>query len=378
MASEFASHPPSAGGAPDLTPVAAVLISERCAAMSMRVSPTLHAQGLAAVVMDAAVPGGLRELPPLLRARPAGCIGFVDDSQHVGAARALGLGLVVGIGSGTRATALEQAGTDLTVSTPAELCAGVYFEAYAQRFAGVPDALADLPRLTATLGRPGEYGVVLDARSLLHPRAGAALSATLRRLPPWVPVALLGGAGLDGLASGFDLRTVLALAHDGLGLAPAELRLAGRRALDAAVPVLHTLGRAFDLPALRDEGVALHLPAGPGRDHQPSAALRRAAMRALSALPGLHWESDAHGLDVRPALAWPARERVEAVRAHWQAQGVRRLLFVCAGERHEDWLRALGPADAGVRVAPTPIATAAHWRLARAADLPELLHRLTA
>lgn len=368
---DLASAPP-AGPSPAL----AVLLSARAAAMSMRVSPTLHAQGLPSVVLDPQAPCAGR-LPALAREHPAQCIGFVDNPADVPVARALGLGLVVGLGSGSRAALLTSAGVDMTVGTPAELCAGLYYEAYAARYARLPDPLDDPRRFLASVGRPGEYGIVVDARTLLRPRDGA-VAAALRELPAWVPVALLGGADLRAHASAFGLDDVDVLDHDGLGLAPEAIAAQGLPALAQAAARLGEVTAAFALPEPQRQGVGVRLHIG-ASDSVDGALLRRAVVRALASVPGIEWEADLHGIDVLPSLNWPVAERLAALRARWsQHRHVQRVVLLSGSVRCEAWLRALDGTDSGVHVGATPVATAAGWRLPGAGNLTQLLGVLNA
>lgn len=374
MASDTATRDLASAAPAGPSPALAVLLSARAAAMSMRVSPTLHAQGLPSVVVDPQAPATGR-LPALAREHPAQCIGFVDNPADVPVARALGLGLVVGLGSGSRAALLTRAGVDLTVGTPAELCAGLYYEAYAARYARLPDPLEDPPRFLASVGRPGEYGIFVDARALLRARDGA-VAAALRELPAWVPVALLGGADLGAHASAFGLDRADILDHDGLGLAPDGLVEEAAPALTQAATRLGEVALAFNLPEPQRQGVGVRLHTG-AAEAIDGALLRRAVVVALASVPGIEWESDLHGIEVRPSLNWPIAARVAALRARWkQRQYVQRVVLLSGSARCEPWLRALDGTDSGIHVGAAAVATAARWRLPGAGLLTQLLDLL--
>lgn len=377
MAFGHATTPADAARSGALAPALAVLISARPAGMSLRVSPTLHAQGLPSFVIDPTADASGRR-PPVLREHPAACIGFVDAPDGVAQGRELGLGLLVGLGSDSRGAALLGAGADLVVGTPAELCAGAFYEAYARRFETLPDPLAQRDRWHAHLAGADGWGVLVDARALARRRDDAAALATLARLPARVPVALIGGSEVRNQARAFGLDRADALAHDALTLAPAALLDAARHHVEAAAVRLCTLARELGLPAPRDDGVGLrlHLPrlAPPER-----APLRRALVRALAPLAGIEWELDAHGLDLRPVVSWPARERLAVLRAWWSHRAAaHRVLILSATPRYEPWLRALQAQDAGVIIAAAPTPTAATWRTGRLPDIARLLGAWTA
>lgn len=354
-------------------PAAAVLISARPGAMSMRITPTLHAQGLATVVLEPATPDRPAELPALLREWPERCIGFADQPAGVSTARALSLGLVVGLGGGTRAQRLIEAGADLTIGTPAELCGGRYYEAFAARHSAVPDPLANPAAFAQAVGAAGSFGVLVDARALLPPHRGAAFAAALRCLHPRVPLAVLGGADLVIHTRALGIERADLLVHDGLGLAPPALAAHGRASVAAAQRYLERLAGQLGLPPPEGDLLGLRLRVGVDVPLDTSL-LRRAVTRTLSGLGGIEWEWDGRGAELRAALHYPVPERLAALRTRWQTRcGVSRVLLLSGSARYEAWLRALQPDDTGVTVAPEPCASAATWRLADPNRLSELL-----
>jgi hypothetical protein len=358
-----------------LAPALAVLITSRPAASSMRVSPTLRAQGLPAFLIELPASPHAAQ-PPLLRERPAQCIAFVDAPAGVMLARELGTGLVVGLGSGSRGTGLLDAGADLAIGTPAELCAGGFYDEYARRFHTLPDPLTARVPWHAEDTTGGDWGVLLDGRSLLRARGDAAVIAALRRLPARVPIAILGGAEVRVRVHALGLERADALSHDGLSLAPAGLLDAARPRIEAAAMRLGALATELGIPRPRDDGVGLRLDL-PGAN--PSAPVRRMLLRAVGGLAAIEWEVDTRGLDLRPVLNWPVAQRLAALRQWWSQRSLaRRVLLITGSTRYEEWLRALRPEDAGVLVADRPEPTAAAWRVPGSdavARLLGLLHR---
>lgn len=243
------------------------------------------------------------------------------------------------------------------------------------------------PELTAWLARAAGAEtllVVLDFDGVLaplvdEPESSCAtpenLAAVRRLLDLGLPVVVVSGRGLPDLSRvcRLDPRVVLVGGHgaewpDALGHPPVShlpdpaLRSGVQAALEA-IAARHPRTRVEVKPA----AVVLHTRLA---DERVAAA---ASSQALAALRGMAGVRVMRGKDVVEGLLTMA-DKGTALRWLRSSTGADVVVAVGDDVTDEAMFRALGPADAGVKVGPGP--TVAAHRVDTVADVATVLHRL--
>lgn len=314
-------------------------------------------------------------------------IAIEDAAAGIAAARAAGLGCVIGIDRGDRAEALREAGADLVVSDLGELTVSA---------AQTPAAAPELPSALACLEEivPGdgqELALFLDYDGTLTPIVprpedavlSASMRSTLQRLAGLCRLAILSGRDLEDVQARVDIADIWYAGSHGFDIAgPSGERMEyqpGRDhlpALDAAEAALHDA--LDDVAGCQVErkryAIAVHYRRAA---EDQVERIRRETERVREAHPGLRLATGKKIFELKPDIDW---HKGTALSWLMEAQNMDfehyLPIYVGDDETDEDAFEALSGCGAGILVAEGDQKTAASYRLADPDAVQEFLDRL--
>lgn len=323
----------------------------------------------------------------LRRPDPAKALLVADEPASVGAARAAGFGLVVGIARDGNRLVLREHGADWIASGPDRLTADRIFTLVAAGAQAKPNPLAAWKAFAGELaGRP--LAVFLDYDGTLapivlrpeHARLSVGMRESLGALAASWPTFVVSGRDLGDVRRLVGIDGIAYAGSHGFDIAGPEIRFEvdpeiAPRIARAAVELRTALAV---IPGARVEdkrfSVAVH--------HREVAAadvsyVERVVDGVVRALPGLRKTLGKKVFEVRPDVEW---DKGRAVLWLIERLGLEDAVPVYVGDdvTDEDAFRALASRGIAVLVSETPVPTAASWSLQDVDEVEELLRRLAA
>lgn len=255
-----------------------------------------------------------------LGVRPGRCVVVTADAASVGAARATGFALVIGVDPAGHGDALRDAGADAVVADLRE----VTVRTGDRRMSQLPDALTALDDLAAH--RPavffdfdGTLSDIVNDPDAAVPVAGA--TEALRQLAHRCPVAVLSGRDLADVTKRVGVQGIWYAGSHGFELTAPDGTHHQNDAAATAVPVLERAAgelreRLSAIPGVAVEhkrfGVAVHYR-NAARDRVGEVA---AAVRAAGRHDGLRVTTGREVIELRPDMDWDKGKTLRWVLDH--------------------------------------------------------------